>query len=829
MDPTAHQHRRPIRTIAAAVLAAALLLALACGAAAASVLPPGFHDRPVAEGLDQPTGLALAPDGRLFIAEKAGRVRVVSADGRLAREPLLDITAQVNAHWDRGLVGIAVDPTTAPDEPLRLYLLYVQDLPEGGDSDAATSSRVTRYVVDGESVHSPQTVLGAVGPGPCPPQAPSLDCIPNDGPMHAGGTLHVGDDRTLWVGIGDGVTTGRVDELALRTRDETSLAGKILHVDENGRGLSGHPFCPGETDLDKVCTKVYAKGFRNPFRASLTANGLLVGDVGWAAREEIDLVAPGRDYGWPCREGSLGTVFAQFAACSSAAASSFAAPAYEYAHQGGGSVVGGPVYTGTSYPDSFRGRAFFGDYAQRFIKVLSLDDAGAVTGVSDFATDLIPAALAADADGDLLFVSLGRGGPTDGVVRRIVYSPGNAPPRPRSTATPAAGPAPLEVQLSAAGSSDPDGDALSYTWDFGDGTTVTGAEAVHTFARGSYLVRLTARDGRGLDETTSLWVDAGNAPPQIELDVPALASLGTSITARATAVDDEDGAVAADIGVVLVHGDHRHPLATGIGELPFTLTPDHDADSWYEVTARASDRYGREGIERRRVDVRSVPLTLTSEPEGAPLSYAGQQVTAPVNRPAAVGFRTTVSAAERFERDGREYRFAGWSDGGAAIHDITVPDGPARFVARYTTALEPPPAAVLPPLRPATSARSRSRPQLTWSPPRRGATSLAGSVTALPPATALEVALARRGGRGCRWWRFGRGRHRAAWQPCARGRGWHRVRLRTVGGRRRWSVRLGGPLPSGRRLVLRARAVGGPQRVKVLTRRSPVKAAPATR
>ena len=75
-------------------------------------------------------------------------------------------------------------------------------------------------------------------------------------------------------------------------------------MDRNGRGLPGHPFCPAEADLGKVCTKVWAKGFRNPFRFTLRPSGLpAVADVGWGSAEEVNLAQAGRNYGWPCYEG----------------------------------------------------------------------------------------------------------------------------------------------------------------------------------------------------------------------------------------------------------------------------------------------------------------------------------------------------------------------------------------------------------------------------------------------------------------------------------------------------------------------------------------------
>ena len=822
------------RALPPLVAAVAVALLTAPGAARAAVMAAeGFHDRPLVSGLNQPTALAYAPDGRMFIAEKAGRVRVVTAAGRLEREPLLDLGEQINAYQDRGLLGIAVRAVAEPSGTLELYLLYVREVPGGQDDSGPTSSRLSRVIVreDG-TVGELEHVLGTEPSAVCPPPGPSVDCLPNEEPIHAIGTVRVDLDGTLWVGVGDGASSIFADERALRAGDIDTMAGKLLHVDRDGKGLPGHPFCPEEDDLAKACTKVHAKGFRNPFRFTLRADGVpLVGDVGWTSREELDLAEGGRDYGWPCREGTIATPgYSGFPRCSTTPATSFAPPAYDYGAVRGGSVIAGPFYDGTAYPAGYRGDVFFGDYAQRFVKRMTLAADGGVVAVRDFAEDLGPVSLDTAQNGDLLYIDMGDGGPTDGVVRRIVYSPGNAPPVASAVATPAAGGFPLTVALSAEGSTDPDGDALSYTWDFGDGATASGRDVSHTFAaRGSYLVRVTVRDPEGLEDVASVWVDAGNAPPALTLDLPARVRGGTIAPVRATALDDQEDVVTPTLSVMLIHGDHRHPLLEREGgELELQVPGDHDADSWFEVTARASDRHGRESVLTERLDLDAVALTLRSVPAGAPLSYAGEQFTADRTRPAAVGLRTTVGAAERFERDGRAYRFARWSDGGAVVHDITVPSTPATLVAEYEYEDEPL-AEALPATVAATFARSRSvprAPRLTWRRPARGARLLTGTVAGLPAGAALEVALARRGGERCRWWRFDRGRHGKARRRCDRARGWRRVRLV---GRDRWSVRLGGPLPSSRRLILRARAVAGPRAARVRTRRSPVKAAPATR
>jgi glucose/arabinose dehydrogenase len=141
-------------------------------------------------GLDGPTALAYAPDGRLFIAEKAGRVRVADASGRLQRDPMIDLSDHVNAEVDRGLLGLAVDADFATNH--LLYLLYTYEDNALNPSGPKTS-RLTRIAVTNanrpENPDAPETtVLGSVTQAPCAP-ADSLDCIPSESGGHSVGTV----------------------------------------------------------------------------------------------------------------------------------------------------------------------------------------------------------------------------------------------------------------------------------------------------------------------------------------------------------------------------------------------------------------------------------------------------------------------------------------------------------------------------------------------------------------------------------------------------------------------------------------------------------------
>jgi Concanavalin A-like lectin/glucanases superfamily/Glucose / Sorbosone dehydrogenase len=154
---------------------------------------------------------------------------------------------------------------------------------------------VSRFTLGTDNTVGPETpILGTRVSGPCPAPANTVEAIPVDHSEHTIGTVRSAPDGTLWIGSGDGANSAIVDPKALRTYNEQSLSGKIMHVDRNGLGLGSHPFCSSDTDLTHVCTKLFAKGLRNPYRFTLRpgGGGLALGDVGWNTYEEFELVPP---------------------------------------------------------------------------------------------------------------------------------------------------------------------------------------------------------------------------------------------------------------------------------------------------------------------------------------------------------------------------------------------------------------------------------------------------------------------------------------------------------------------------------------------------------
>jgi glucose/arabinose dehydrogenase/PKD repeat protein len=673
---------------------------MGAGSAGAATLPNGFEERTLVSGLSLPTAITWAPDGRMFIAEKTGIVRVLNPSGTV--QQLLDISSHVYGIADRGLLGIATDSAFATNH--WLYLLYVYN-PTPEPSGLARTSRLTRVTVSDTNTASAETVImGSVGTPPCPAPSNTVDCIPSDLDSHSIGTVRSDPDGTLWAGTGDSRDWSKVDPVALRTYNEQSFSGKIWHVDRNGMGLPGHAFCPTDNDLTHVCTKLYAKGLRNPFRFSLRqGTGPVVGDVGWEEHEEVDLMtAPGRNYGWPCYEARVHTSgYRDLPECPAeyskeGTAQADTPPDYDYPHDESngyqGAVVGGPVYPGGPYPDDFDGTIFIADYVAAFIKRLQLDSSGKVTAAIGFATGAPAVDLELGPGNELYYADFGDATPGTGSIKRIVYTPDNGTPVPQASGSPTSGPPPLSVSFSGAGSSDPDGDPITYDWNFGDGTAhSTQRDPVHSYgAVGEYDARLTVSDNRGASASAVVHVSVGNTPPSATIQAPVEGSeflIGSKVELRGVATDDEDGVLAGTSlqwQVSLIHNTHTHDLTGLTGNQPsFNAASDHDADAHYRITLIATDSAGRSDTKRVYIWPRSVGLTLASTPTGAPLTYAGGTASAPVAKTAAVDFVSSISAAQTFTSGGTTYEFAGWSDGGARAHNITIPSSDATLTALY--------------------------------------------------------------------------------------------------------------------------------------------------
>jgi glucose/arabinose dehydrogenase len=361
-----------------------------------TTLPPGFLQEVVVRGLSFPSACAFLPDGRILVAEKKGLVRVVSK-GKLRRRPLVDLRARVSDYGYRGLLAIEPDPNFAANG--NLYLFYVV---RRGPGESPTRVRVSRIATRSADRHETLVVGG----------------IPCDRD-HCGGDLEFAPDGTLLVATGDGWSGDPgFNPRPLRAQSLNSLAGKLLRVTPQGRGLPDNPFW--NRDAWSVRSRIWAYGLRNPFRfALLPGRGTpVVGDVGWNRWEEIDTVPAGANLGWPCFEGpERAPEYAGHPLCRALyrrGADAVQAPVVSYRR---GSVTGGAFYTGRAFPREYRGVYFYGDWSKSTLSYLRLEAGGAES--HPFATLAAgPVQIELGPDGSLYYVALNAG-----ELRRVVYAP----------------------------------------------------------------------------------------------------------------------------------------------------------------------------------------------------------------------------------------------------------------------------------------------------------------------------------------------------------------------------------------------------------------------
>lgn len=609
------------------LLLGALVLSALCARAAAQ-LPAGFVAEPIGSGWVQPVGLCYLDlrepldEQRLLVAERSGRVWYVVGDQR--KNLVYDIAAETLVNGDRGMLGIAV----APDFDVSgwLYLLLVVDL-SGVDTGMRSFSRLIRVRTetdgDGNLLALPgtrETLLGdtwSTGIASC-----HLS--------HTIGSLRFLSDGSLVLTSGDnahydftdnggadapcfafGRTPLDQDVGAFRSQYDNTLCGKVLRLDaESGLGLADNPFYTG--DPADLLSRVWARGLRNPFRFTLLPGSgpreaLFISDVGWNAWEEVNLCTGGENFGWPCFEG-MGAQPAYQAADTrgfcDAIGAGHARPLLTWHHTvtsagfRGNSASGLCLYRGQRYPEVYRGRLFFFDYVGRWLRAAELDESFQVQSVLAFGENVPGPVDLVEQPGtlDLVYASL------PGTVARLRYLGAGILPVAVASATPAHGPGDLQVTLSAAGSHDPEGQDLTYSWELGlgNGESASGSSVEQLYAgTESYLARLTVTDTEGLSASAEVLITPNNTPPAIlALSAPHEGSTfhtGEPLELAATAFDAEDGAeLQATWTLDLVHGHHLHPNSLTASGLSAVVVPEAHGpgDNHFLVRLRVSDSRG---------------------------------------------------------------------------------------------------------------------------------------------------------------------------------------------------------------------------------------------
>jgi glucose/arabinose dehydrogenase len=610
--------------------------------------PTGFSQVLVANGISNPTVMSFAPDGRLFVAQQGGALRIIE-NGVLLSTPA--ITLSVNSSGERGLLGIAFDPNFNTNHFIYLYYTL----------SSAANNRISRFTMSGNtaSLASESVVL-------------NLDPL-STATNHNGGNLQFGLDGKLYVGVGENATPAKA-------QDTTTYHGKILRINSDGSVPAGNPFPSGSPHAQRI----WEYGMRNPYTLSIQpgTGRIFVNDVGQDTWEEInDCTTGGGNYGWPNAEGiSTNPAYVN--------------PVYTYKHTGTGDSVGCAITGGTffnpsstNYPSQYIGKYFFLDYCSNWINTITLNN-GTWTR-SSFATSIagFPVCMATGPDGNLYFLSR-----TNSAVYKITFTGSSAPVitnQPQSISVPQGNQASFSVTATGT-------PPLSYQWrkntvDIQGATssTYTIASVVPADA-GNYSVVVSNTAGSVTSDAAVLTVTSPNQLPTATINTPTAGATyagGDVINFSGTGTDPEDGTLPASAFewyVVFYHDAHTHPGPTapsGVTSGSFAIPNigETSANVFYRLYLVVTDSQGGKDTAYTDILPRTSTITLNTNPQGLQLTLDGQPFTAPTTVTSVEGMLRTIGAPS----PQGTYTFSNWSQGGSATQTFATPVADVVYTANY--------------------------------------------------------------------------------------------------------------------------------------------------
>lgn len=326
-------------------------------------LPSGFHESRVTGGLAQPTSMAFAPDGRLFVTEQGGKIRVIQR-GQLLSAPFA--TMRTTANGERGLLGLAFDPKFSSNGYVYVYYTV---------TGATTYNKVSRMTAD--PAHPNVALVGSLK------TIMTLDRL-SSATNHNGGAIHFGPDGKLYIGVGENAKSSNAQLM-------TNRLGKMLRINRDGSIPTDNPFYQTATGANRM---IWTLGLRNPFTFAFDPldGRMNINDVGQSSWEEINRGRAGRNYGWPTCEGR----------CS---VSGMTNPIYAYGRSVGHAITGGDFYRGGLFGSAYAGDYFFSDYTATFIKRLT--PSGRVSTFHSNAKS--PVDIDIGNNGKLYYLSIGNG------------------------------------------------------------------------------------------------------------------------------------------------------------------------------------------------------------------------------------------------------------------------------------------------------------------------------------------------------------------------------------------------------------------------------------
>ena len=648
--------------------AIALMLFALCAASplAAATLPAGFTEALVASGLSNPTAMQFAPDGRIFVAQQGGALRVIK-NGALLATPFVSLT--VDPAGERGLLGVAFDPNFAANQ----YVYVYYTVPGGGG--VTVHNRISRFTANGDVAAAGSEVVIV-----------DLDNL-SPATNHNGGAIDFGPDGKLYVAVGDNANNAFPQSLSTRH-------GKMLRINADGTIPTDNPFYGTASGANRA---IWALGLRNPFTFALNPGGspgMFINDVGQGAWEEINPGAAGANFGWPTTEGDF----------DPAANPAFTRPRYAYANDASTcAITGGAFYNPSTanFPVQFQGMYFYADFCANWIRVIdptivrpwTTPTATPFQTPTTFATGVNgPVDLKVWTDGALYYLARG-----SGAVYRVQY--GNSPPtitsQPANRTVSVGQSATFSVT---AGGTPP----FTYQWQR-NGANISGATSASYTRTNAQLAdsgarfRVNVSNGVGnLFSSEATLTVTTNVAPVAAITAPATNLLyagGMTVTFAGTGTDPDGApttlpASAFSWRVDFHHDTHTHPFlpaTSGItgGTFVVPTTGETSANVWYRIYLTVTDIGGLSHTVQRDVFPQKVRLTLAASPATLQLRLDGQPVTSPTSFDSVVGMQRTIEAPAQTV-GGVGYAFTAWSDGGAASRAILTPGVATTYTASFT-------------------------------------------------------------------------------------------------------------------------------------------------
>eukprot|EP00561_Arcocellulus_cornucervis_P006408 CAMPEP_0185819140 /NCGR_PEP_ID=MMETSP1322-20130828/21759_1 /TAXON_ID=265543 /ORGANISM="Minutocellus polymorphus, Strain RCC2270" /LENGTH=1280 /DNA_ID=CAMNT_0028516321 /DNA_START=291 /DNA_END=4133 /DNA_ORIENTATION=+ len=694
-----------------------------------------FEDQLVMKA-DSPTDLEFSPDGKyLFVTQKEGRVFYTTVDELDSGDDVEPkLVFDVNVNYDlcfdgaRGLSGIGVHP----DFPATPWIYLFHNYNKHGDCNANVEkdgdegpvNRLSRYVIDTSSMKiDPDSELVL------------FETPPLYSSSHNSGDIAFGKDGKLYITVGDAGTRVKENSAGVTMPQALDrLVGKIIRLNDDGSIPSDNPYTGADSTRCRAsglsgnpmikCQEIWATGLRNPYRFAFNPNvehtQFYINEVG---RNMWERILPGGDdfkganYGFPFRQGMCDTGKTEGSSCQP---SEFDDAIHWYRHdeEDGGACTGGAFYPNDAgWPADFQDGYFYAEYAYGGINRISPGGKECAypkcdPPVSAFSPTMktfsptkkvVSLQFGPHKGGKALYYmtrgDTGTKGDT-GLFRIAYTGSNNRNPKAFIEAENTVGFAPLTVTFDGTGSYDPDGDQITFEWDFqGDGT-VDSTEPKPTFVftgPGTFYAKLVVKDGKGGSAKTTIRIDADNTPPLPKIISPKPSdtfAVGDIFKLVGSAFDPEDGDLpdtALTWEVRQHHNYHYHPfLDPGTPGNNFDLWPapepeDFDASltSYLAIRLTATDSKGLSATTEIIVKPKVVEIELDSVPSGLTLIANGDKFITPTTITTWENHKFDIKAPLQ-EMNGVNFGLDFWSDGGDETHTIIVPASkPAPFIAQY--------------------------------------------------------------------------------------------------------------------------------------------------